>query len=122
MNGRLDIDGRSAGQRLGSTLARMLVVFVAMQVLFSVLLFASYLIPVELIVDNVHDAGIVFDEQTTWEWMIPGAHSTREDNYTDDLMLGEAVFEGTGDRLQDAFRNSIREGRTSTRSATQNIG
>lgn len=75
---------------------------------------ASYALPTHRISVNVKASLTVFEEQYTWERVIPGIETTRTDHYTDSLMLGQAISCADVDLLQKTFGNYYPHAKTGT--------
>ena len=90
---------------INSGLFRATLVLLASVFCGSVLLILAYCIPTDVIANNVRSAEEVFKNQYTWERVIPGLETTRKDNFTDAIMLGEACFESSENVVASAFRN-----------------
>ena len=74
-------------------------------VLGTAAMIAVYCLPTRRMNDNVGKSQeIQHSEQSRFTWA-PGYAGTGLDGYTDAIMLGNAVFRGTGDPIQDAMRN-----------------
>lgn len=58
------------------------------------LLFLVYLLPTKPMQENVKESVYIFEEQGTYFSLIPRNYATQLDNYTDALMLQNAIYDG----------------------------
>ena len=75
------------------TFAKLICLLLSAVLVGSVCLVLVYAIPESLVIGHARTAKTVFENQYTWERMIPGAEATRLDNYTAAIMLSEACYE-----------------------------
>jgi hypothetical protein len=59
------------------------------------LLVLAYLLPTNLMRDNIRQSVNVFDTEKEYHRVIPGYISTQLDNYTDSWMVGNAIFDNS---------------------------
>lgn len=69
----------------------------------TVLLIGAYSLPIEPIHEHVFESGAVFACEGDKYYVAPQFIYTRIDNFTDALMLKNAIFPGTGNVVQDAM-------------------
>ena len=71
----------------------------------TILMIAVYCLPVSAIRINAKKSLSIYErENDTYNWA-PGISSSHLDNFTDSLMINNAVFLGTGSVIDDAMNN-----------------
>ena len=70
----------------------LLSVLVAGIIVSTLLMLGIYAIPTSLVEKHVHVSAELIGQEGLVAYVIPGYNQSRLDNFTDALMLGEAVF------------------------------
>ena len=85
--------------------AKLLLQVIVAIILGTVLMIAVYSLPVDVMREHVQESNIIqYREMDTYYWA-PWIVSSKLDNFTDAIMLNNAVFEGTGSVVDDAMNN-----------------
>lgn len=83
-------------------------ILVSAIVVATLLLFLVFLLPTEPMIKNVKDSVGIFTTEGVYHDTIPGVYTTKQDNYTDSVMLLQAIYDGDQsltDRVMNEYAN-----------------
>lgn len=92
-------------QVMGSAFLKYLVMLMVSIIVGMILLIAVYSLPVREMKANVARSSEIFNYERIYPQIVHGYQYMRLDNYTDSIMLGAAIYDGTQKLLQKAVNN-----------------
>ena len=82
---------------------KTLKIFISGLIIGILLMIGVYLIPTGRIVDNVEKSKEILKEEGHYNYIVSVDKTTMIDNYTDSIMLNEAMYHGDGDDYRAAM-------------------
>lgn len=96
----------SSRRRLYETGTYIVLSLAAAVIVGTILIIAAYCIPTSVIREHVKDSLRIYQRENCDYGWAPAYFNSWMDNWTDSIILNEAIFHGTGSVVQDAMNNS----------------
>ncbi len=92
-------------KKYGVTLLKSVLIFLVSAILAVFFMFLSYLLPTNKMMDNAKISSEILSAEGDYKYLFNGDASSRLDNFTDSIMISEAVFESDESFIYRSIKN-----------------